>query len=101
MSEAQIAATAAGMAVSGALDVATAARAYQEGCRLLRTHAVRQIDVSAVSSIDSSGLAVLLAWQAAGGEPRAQVVGLGVTGRALARVGGVVGLLEPATDGSV
>lgn len=96
MSECRFAATADGFALSGELVYATATAAYQQGLQLLKNRATAKIDVSAIESLDSAGIAVLLAWRASArerlGSPH--IVGLPAQGQALARVGGVLDLLN-------
>ena len=98
MSGCRFAATAEGLALSGELVFGSATAAYGEGLRLLHARPTACIDLAGVTSIDSAGLAVLLAWRAAvvvGGNPPS-VRGLPDKAQALARVGGVLGLLtEP------
>lgn len=83
--------------MSGELVYATATVAYMQGLQLLKSRSTAAIDVSAVESLDSAGIAVLLAWRSAargghGGSPH--IVGLPAQGQALARVGGVLDLLN-------
>jgi ABC-type transporter Mla MlaB component len=96
VSECRFAATAEGFALSGALVYATATAAYAQGLDLLKRRAATQIDVSAVESLDSAGIAVLLAWRSAArrGQVSPVIVGLPAQGQALARVGGVLDLLN-------
>jgi phospholipid transport system transporter-binding protein len=97
VSDCRFAATEGGWAVSGALVMASAAAAYREGLRLRRQCAGRVVDLSALQSIDSAGIAVLLAWIADARQhgEGLRVVGLSTAGQALARVGGVLDLLVP------
>lgn len=96
MSECRFAATADGFSLSGELVYATATAAYAQGLQLLKSRATAKIDVSAIESLDSAGIAVLLAWRSAarGGQGSPQIVGLPAQGQALARVGGVLDLLS-------
>lgn len=101
MIDCRFARTARGIALSGELVLSTATGAFRDGERLLRSDAVAEIDVSRVSSIDSCGLAVIMALmgraRTVGAIPR--VVGLSPAGKSLARVGGVLDLLQPERDG--
>jgi len=65
VSECRFAASAEGWVVSGALVLATAARAYADGVRLQQGHPAARLDLSGIDAIDSAGVAVLLAWLAA------------------------------------
>ena len=98
MIECRFAATADGYALSGRLVYANAAAAYAEGLRLLCQRPAANLHVAAIESIDSAGVAVLLAWLSA---LRAQgaltkITGLPAQAAALARVGGVLSLFEKA-----
>jgi phospholipid transport system transporter-binding protein len=100
VSECRFAASAEGWVVSGALVLATAARAYADGVRLQQGHPAARLDLSGIDAIDSAGVAVLLAWVAAARQrgESLQVVGLPAAGAALARVGGVLELLSPSAS---
>jgi ABC-type transporter Mla MlaB component len=94
---AQLAATGDGFALSGSLVTETVPAVYADGLRQLSAGRVRRIDLTDVLNIDSAGVAVLLAWLSAvpAGVALPTIHGLPPSGRALARVGGVLGLLEP------
>ncbi len=98
MSECHFAANADGLVLSGDLVYANASAAYREGLRLFRGQAPRHLDLAAIASIDSAGVAVLLAWLAEGARQGLvpTVRGLPATAMSLARVGGVLALLVPS-----
>jgi ABC-type transporter Mla MlaB component len=85
--------------LSGQLVLGSAAAAYREGIRLLRDGSVVAVDAADLQAIDSSGIAVLLAWMGQRhGEGRTlRIVGLSDAALALARVGGVAGLFSAET----
>jgi phospholipid transport system transporter-binding protein len=94
-----IVATAAGrFAVRGVLTFATARHARDEGLRALRAASASEleIDLSAVSQVDSAGLAVLLDWLAASKRERRRLryTGLPAGLLAIARISDVAELLE-------
>jgi hypothetical protein len=91
------AATAEGLSLSGDLLYANANATYVQGSQLIRSRPVREIDVSGIDAIDSAGVAVLLALiqECPTRDAAPMLRGLPATAAALARVGGVLGLLAP------
>ena len=86
--------------VRGVLTFVTARRAYDAGLRALRKNGAPRllIDLSGVTESDSAGLAVLIEWLAvgtrAGRDVRFANLPEGI--RAVAEIGGVADLLQPA-----
>jgi len=88
--------------IRGALTFVTARRAYDAGLRALRKNGAPNarllIDLSGVTESDSAGLAVLIEWLAvgtrAGRDVRFANLPEGI--RAVAEIGGVADLLQPA-----
>lgn len=95
-----ITATEAGrIAVSGALDLSTAAAALREGERLLAAHPQATVDLSAVTQADSAGLAVLIEWvkEAVNGGRQLEYRSMPTTLETIARMAGVQDVLSAAS----
>ena len=86
------------LAVRGELDFDTAPAALTRGLALLGSAAECEIDLSALSSGDSAGLAVLIEWLASARRRGAKLRYTGVPAqmRAIARISDLEDLLGPA-----
>jgi phospholipid transport system transporter-binding protein len=86
------------LAVRGELDFDTAPAALTRGLALLGSAAECEIDLSALSSGDSAGLAVLIEWLASARRRGAKLRYTGVPAqmRAIARISDLEDLLSPA-----
>jgi phospholipid transport system transporter-binding protein len=86
------------LAVRGELDFDTAPAALTRGLALLGSAAECEIDLSALSSGDSAGLAVLIEWLASTRRRGAKLRYTGVPAqmRAIARISDLEDLLGPA-----
>jgi phospholipid transport system transporter-binding protein len=84
------------ISVNGSLIFATARTALESGVALLNGSEPREVDLSALQTADSAGLAVLLEWyrQAAQRQQTIRFVGVPATLRALAKISDLDRLLN-------